>query len=64
MQVTLVQCSPRLIEEEIRKSQEFLSCMNGSKRVARTWKMIKEMVDQDLTESTKNRKSVEYGAFT
>jgi hypothetical protein len=30
--------------EEILKSQVFLSDINGSKRVARTWNMMKEVV--------------------
>jgi hypothetical protein len=31
------------------KGQVFQSGINGSKRVARIWKMIKEVVTQDLT---------------
>jgi hypothetical protein len=31
----------------------FLSDMNSSKRVARTWKMMKEVVVHDLTELMK-----------
>jgi hypothetical protein len=50
MQVTLVQCSPRLMGVSLRKCKVFLSGINDSKRVTRTWKMTKELVVQDLTE--------------
>jgi hypothetical protein len=44
MQATPVQFYPRLVGEEILKSQVFLSDINSSKRVARTWNMMKGVV--------------------
>jgi hypothetical protein len=46
-----------------RKSQVFLNGINSSKRVMRTWKMMKEVVVQDLTELMKILKSAECCAF-
>jgi hypothetical protein len=39
--------------EKLIKGQVFSSCVNGSKRVARTWKMMKEVVVQDVSEPIK-----------
>jgi hypothetical protein len=49
MQMTLVQYSPRLVEEKLGRSQVFLISINCSKRVARTWKMMKEMKTMLIT---------------
>jgi len=35
------------------ESEVFLSSINGSKRVTRTWKLMKDVVDQDLREPMK-----------
>jgi hypothetical protein len=40
-------------EEKLRKSKAFLSGINDSKRVARTWKIMKELVVQDRREPMK-----------
>jgi hypothetical protein len=48
MRVTLVQFSARFLGEKLWKSQMFLSAINGSKRVARTCKMMKEVVDENV----------------
>jgi hypothetical protein len=39
--------------EKLGKSKMFLSGINDSKRVARTWNLMKEVVVQDLTEPIK-----------
>jgi hypothetical protein len=39
--MTTVQWSPRLVEEELMRRQVFLSGINGSKRIARMWKLMK-----------------------
>jgi len=44
---------PKTYRGEAIKNQVFLSGINGSKRVTRTWKMIKEVFVQDLTEPMK-----------
>jgi hypothetical protein len=49
--------------EGMKRSRVFLSDMDDSKRVARKWKMMKEVVVQDLTEPIKMLKSAEFGAF-
>jgi hypothetical protein len=36
--------------EKILKSTVFMSDINGSKMFARTWKMMREVIVQDLTE--------------
>jgi hypothetical protein len=41
---------------ESAKSQVFCYGINGSKRVARTWKIVNEVVVQDLTEPMKTSK--------
>jgi hypothetical protein len=51
--VTLVHFSPRLLGETLGKIQAILDGINGSKKVARTWKMMKEVVVQDFTEPMK-----------
>jgi len=49
----IVQCSPRLVEEELWRSQVFMSDINGLKRVARMLKVMKEVFVQDLAEPMK-----------
>jgi predicted peroxiredoxin len=39
--------------ESLKRNLVFFNGMNGSKRVARTWKVRKEEVVQDLTEPMK-----------
>jgi hypothetical protein len=53
MQVTLVQCCPRLVGGEAVESQLYSSGMNVKKRVARMWKMMKEVIVQNITERMK-----------
>jgi hypothetical protein len=43
--------------EKLLKSQVFLSGINSSKWVARTWKMMKEVVIQDFREPMKMLKN-------
>jgi hypothetical protein len=50
MQVTLVQCYPRLMEEKILKYQMFLCGADGSKSVTRMSEMMIEVVVQHVTE--------------
>jgi hypothetical protein len=52
MQVTLAQCSLRLMGGTVKKSGVF-GDINGLKRAVRTWKMMKEVVIQDLKEPMK-----------
>jgi hypothetical protein len=59
----LVQCSLRLIEEKLYKRQVFMCDINGSRRVVKTWKVIKEVVVQDLREPMKMSKIAEFEAF-
>jgi hypothetical protein len=42
---------------EAMKSNAFLSGINGSKRVTRTWNMMEEVVVQDLTEPVRMLKN-------
>jgi hypothetical protein len=64
MQVALVQRSPRIMGETLWKIQVFLSGIHSSERVASSWKMMIEVVVQDLTESMKFlKKSAESAAF-
>jgi hypothetical protein len=56
--MTPVQCSTRLRGQKLRKSQVFLSGINGSWKVMRMWKM-KEVAIQDLTEPMKMLKKCE-----
>jgi hypothetical protein len=46
-----------------KKSLVFLGGINGPKRNARTWKMLKGVVIQDLREPMKTLKISESGAF-
>jgi hypothetical protein len=50
--VTLVFCCLRL-QGRLCEKVVFLSGINGSKRVARMWKMMKDLIVQDLTEPLK-----------
>jgi hypothetical protein len=51
MQLKFAQCSPRLLGEKLRRSH-VPEWHNSSKRTARTWEMVKEVVVQGLR--TKN----------
>jgi len=44
VKVTLVHFSPRLLGETLGKIQAILDGINGSKKVARTWKMMKTLL--------------------
>jgi hypothetical protein len=43
------------------ENQEFLSDIYGSKRIARTWKTMKEVIVQDLKQPMKMLKSADSG---
>jgi hypothetical protein len=58
MRVTFfLHCFPRLMGETLRKSLMFLTCIYVSKRIARTWKTMEEVVVQDLSELKKKLES-------
>jgi hypothetical protein len=50
---TDIQCCPRFKGGEAMKKSRVSEWLNSSKRVVRTWKIIKEVVIQDLTEPMK-----------
>jgi len=56
MQVTLVHCNLKLMGEKLRKFQVLLTGINSSKRVSRMWRIMKEVVVQDLRELMKTLK--------
>jgi hypothetical protein len=48
-----MQCSPRLMGGEAVRKLSILSGINSLKRVTGTWKMMKELIFQDLIEPMK-----------
>jgi len=53
--VTLEQCSPRSMGDNLCEGEVFLSGISCPKWVSRTWKVMKEVV-QDITEQMKRFK--------
>jgi hypothetical protein len=63
MQVTLVQCSPRLVGEELRKSHVFVSGIKGSKRSHEKMEDAERSGRPTSHRTDEISKSAESGAF-